>query len=79
MKEMSNFEIWFRNALTFHHRVMMRYLKKRGWVVFYLEPEHRTCENEGCWINLYQSAEQAEDYGPETELATDLKKLGWII
>jgi hypothetical protein len=33
---------------------MMRYLRKRGWVVFYLEEQNRTCVNGECWMKLYQ-------------------------
>jgi len=49
-----NRRVFFENAKTFHHRLMMRYLRKRGWVVFYLENEHRGCKGL-CWLNLYQS------------------------
>ena len=50
--------VWLKNTRTFHHRIMMRYLRKRGWVVFYLEGASRECnvENGGiCWLKLYQS------------------------
>lgn len=33
---------------------MMRYLRKRGWVVFYLEERARKCVGETCWLHLYQ-------------------------
>jgi hypothetical protein len=50
--------VW-RNLLTCHHRWMMRYLRKRGWVVFYLEPIHRTrCKDPWCWFNLYLDGEK---------------------
>jgi len=55
---MERFIVWLRNSRTFHHRIMMRYLQKRGWVVFYLEEAARECnvENGGtCWLKLYQS------------------------
>jgi len=45
--------IW-ENIKTFHHRIMMRYLKKRGWVVFYLPEEHRNC-NDFCWLKLSEN------------------------
>lgn len=48
--------IW-NNVKTFHHRLMMRYLRRRGWVVFYLDPEHRTC-NHVCWLSLYNNKGQ---------------------
>jgi len=47
---------WFMNAGSFHHRIMMRYLRKRGWVVFYLEEGLRDCKGK-CWLNLYNSEE----------------------
>lgn len=51
---------WFwltHNASSAHCRVLQRYLERRGWVVFYLEPEHRVCPGGGpcCWLQLYQS------------------------
>ena len=45
--------IW-NNVLTIHHRWMMRYLQKRGWVVFYLDEEVRRCGKGVCWLDLYQ-------------------------
>ena len=47
----------WENLKTFHHRIMMSYLKKRGWVVFYLEEEARTCNNV-CWLKLHQEEEK---------------------
>ena len=47
------------NLKSFHHRIMMRYLRKRGWVVFYLEPQHRKC-NGTCWLNVYESEQGRE-------------------
>jgi hypothetical protein len=46
--------VWWRNAKTEHHRWMMRYLRKRGWVVFYLPEESRKCTGQ-CWMDLYNS------------------------
>ena len=42
------------NASSAHHRLLARYLRKRGWVVFYLDSERRTCKG-GCWLTLYES------------------------
>ena len=42
------------NLKTVHHRIMMRYLQKRGWVVFYLDKRAREC-NGMCWLKLYES------------------------
>ena len=41
------------NIKTFHHKIMMRYLRKRGWVVFYLDEEVRECKDM-CWLKLYK-------------------------
>jgi len=51
-------KVWLKNALKFHHRIMMRYLRKRNWVVFYLEPKHRTCADGTCWLKLYEAEEK---------------------
>lgn len=50
-------KVFFSNAKRFHHRLMAKFLRKRGWVVFYLEEEHRTCKGQ-CWIDLYQAEEK---------------------
>ena len=52
--------VWLRNATHFHHRVMMRYLQKRGWVVFYLEEENRGCNGDTCWLHLYEQVRKME-------------------
>ena len=47
-------------------RLMMRYLRRRGWVVFWLDPECRHCyaTNFGkgnpmdCWLELYNQGER---------------------
>jgi hypothetical protein len=44
--------IW-ENFKSIHHRWMMRYLQKRGWVVFYLEEHYRVCGG-GCWMDRYK-------------------------
>ena len=52
---MDKIKVFLHNFLRLHHRIMMRFLQKRGWVVFYLEPEHRDCKNGTCWLKLYES------------------------
>jgi len=47
-------KIWIKNLASFHHRIMMRYLRKRGWVVFYLPKKNRHC-NGNCWLELYNN------------------------
>lgn len=49
---------FWHNIKHFHHRMIARYLKRRGWVVFYLEEKYRTCDGETCWLKLYQSEEK---------------------
>jgi len=39
--------------------MLAKYLRRRGWVVFYLEEQARQCPND-CWLNVYKSAEAAE-------------------
>lgn len=40
---------------------MMRYLRKRGWVVFFLEERARTCNEGVCWMKLYQAEIKKDD------------------
>jgi len=40
---------------------MAYYLRRRGWVVFYLEDKHRHCRDGMCWLKLYQSEEGNKD------------------
>ena len=65
---MNKLKTWFRNSLTFHHRIMMRYLQKRGWVVFYLEEQARTCNGGVCWLSLYQSQEGTKSATPNYQM-----------
>ena len=57
---MKHFITWLRNATSFHHRIMMRYLRKRNWVVFYLDSKSRTCNDGVCWLKLYESETKGE-------------------
>ena len=41
---------------TWHHRVLARYLERRGWVVFYLE-DNNDCR-QFCWLRLYREERQ---------------------
>lgn len=52
--------VFCENIKSFHHRIMARFLRKRGWVVFYLEEEARACKNV-CWLKLYQDSEKQLD------------------
>lgn len=46
---------YLKNAKTFHHKLMMQYLRNRGWVVFYLEEQNRECKDI-CWLKLYKES-----------------------
>jgi hypothetical protein len=46
-----------RNLPSAHHRLMANYLKRHGWVCFYLEEAHRDCRA-GCWLSLYRESEK---------------------
>ncbi len=48
--------VWLRNARSIHHRLMANYIRKRGWVAFYLEGDARVCKNV-CWLKEYQQKE----------------------
>lgn len=39
-------------------RLMMRYLRWRGWVVFWLDKEARHCNGGTCWLDLYEEEEK---------------------
>ena len=51
---MDKIKTFLENLRTVHHRIMMRFLRKRGWVVFYLEPKTRAC-NGICWLKTYEN------------------------
>ncbi len=45
---------------------MMKYLRKKGWVVFNLAEEARECpgnEESYCWLSAYKAALKAEKEG----------------
>ena len=50
----------WNNIVTTPHRWMAYYLRRRGWVCFYLEPRARTCPgavHRDCWLALYEESE----------------------
>lgn len=55
------------NLPTAHQRVLANFLKRRGWVVFYLEEEHRHCSRlyPSCWLALYHESEIREQRARE--------------
>lgn len=48
--------IW-NNVITTPNRWMAYWLRRQGWVVFYLEEQHRDC-NGFCWLKLYRESER---------------------
>ena len=48
---------WIINLPNLPNRIMAGYLKRRGWVVFYLDKRSRTCNDGTCWLRLYESLE----------------------
>ena len=50
----------FRDCLSLHERLLARFLRRRGWVVFYLEEQSRVCNGDTCWLKLYQSSLERE-------------------
>lgn len=54
---MQKFICWLKNLPSTPQRWMARYLRKRGWVAFYLDPHFhgRKCDDPSCWLNLYWS------------------------
>ena len=51
--------VWWQNVKHLHERWMMRFLQKRGWVVFYLEEPARECRAV-CWMKEYCSWQTRE-------------------
>lgn len=44
----------------FIQQLMMRFLRRRGWVVFYLEEQLRVCNSGTCWLCLYRQQEKGK-------------------
>lgn len=52
---MTRFWFWLtHNASSAHLRLMQRYLQRRGWIVFYLDPGVRTGCSPNCFLSIYQ-------------------------
>jgi hypothetical protein len=47
--------IW-QNVVTTPNRWMAAWLRRRGWVCFYLDEPARHCGPGGCWLQLYQAS-----------------------
>lgn len=55
--------VWVRNhVLLLPEHLMQRYLERRGWCVFYLEPRARYCPHNpstfDCWLKLYEATKE---------------------
>lgn len=50
--------IW-ANVLNAPNRWMANYLRRRGWVVFYLDKQSRMCQGARgfCWLYEYEESE----------------------
>ena len=60
MTDLRRFWFWLtHNASSAPARMLARYLRRRGWVVFYLDEQARECRAE-CWMRLYQAGERKE-------------------
>ena len=55
MSIMAKTSVFLRNSIHVHERIMAAYLRRAGWVVFYLDPQSRECRQDTCWMRLYQS------------------------
>lgn len=61
MMNVEKIKVFLHNLKSIHHRIMMRYLQKRGWVVFYLEAKYRTCSDDFCWLKLYEEQQKEKE------------------
>ncbi len=47
----------WQNIKTSGNRVMAYWLRRQGWVCFYLDEQSRTCTGL-CWLEQYQASEK---------------------
>jgi hypothetical protein len=47
--------LWLRNLSNVPNLLMANWLRRRGWVVFYLDEQARTCNKGTCWLELYKA------------------------
>ena len=55
-------------------RWMMRFLRKRGWVVFYLDEPARKCRGDFCWLALYESERMKDEIADLDREIADLDR-----
>ena len=50
----------WNNISTTPNRWMAYWLRRQGWVVFYLDEQARHCgkPHDGCWLALYEQGER---------------------
>ena len=58
--KVEDIKIWLHNVRYFPHKMMAKFLRKRGWVVFYLEEQSRECKGV-CWLDAYKSTQHSEE------------------
>jgi hypothetical protein len=46
------------NLSTLPQRMAAYWLRRRGWVVFYLDRQSRVCSKDTCWLALYVAEEK---------------------
>jgi hypothetical protein len=51
--------LW-QNVRTAPNRWVAAWLRRRGWVCFYLDEAARHCGPGGCWLQLYREIEARE-------------------
>jgi len=56
---MSTMPWWWNNVVTTPNRWMAYWLRRRGWVCFYLDEPARECRAV-CWMQEYQRSERKE-------------------
>ncbi len=44
----------WNNVTNIPSMLMARFLRRRGWVVFYLDEKARKCNDGTCWMELYR-------------------------
>ena len=52
---MNRLNVFLRNLMGLPNRILAAHLRRRKWVVFYLEPKDRVCNGDTCWMKLYES------------------------
>lgn len=51
-------QCWLKNLPSTPQRWAAAWLKRKGWVVFYLDERSRQCGYGTCWMSLYNQGER---------------------